>query len=382
MPANVFTPILSNLTTTFQRIGRERAPLPKIAMVDFKAEQAALNQAVIIPIAPVVAGADRTPAMIPTVAGDRTVTNTSITITKDRKFPFHMTGDDFLRMAQNPEFIPASVEQALRAWRNEVHGDLAGLHQYAAGYYSASTGSSGAANGTAGTTPFASTIGVLTEAEKFLNDSLAPLDGRYCMIDTAAKQKLGELGQLIKANEAGSDALLREGIIGRLAGFNMIWANDVKLWTPVGTGAGYQLNGAHAAGATTITVDTGAGTILAGDVVTINSVKYVAATALAAGSFTITSGLVAAGADNDAVTVNAASRRNMAFHREGLGLAIRLPALPPEGDIGQHQLITDPDTGIAVRFSKYLGYGLNNYELSSAWGVKAVRPELIKLILG
>jgi hypothetical protein len=205
---NVFTPILKNLTTYFQRVAAERAPLVGIAQTDFRAEEAALNQAITIPICPVVVGASRTPAATFTVAGDRTVTTTSITITKDQKYPFHMTGDDFARMSQNPEFIPKSIEQAMRAWRNEIQSDLAGLHVDAAGYYSTATPSSGAAVGTAGTTPFASDISALTAAEKYLNDSLAPLTDRYAFIDTAAKNNLGNLGQLIKANEAGSDMLL------------------------------------------------------------------------------------------------------------------------------------------------------------------------------
>ena len=384
---NTLTPIIRNLTTAFQRVASERASLAAVAQMDFKAEEAALNQVITIPIAPVVVGAARTPAATFTVAADRTVTNTSITITKDQKYPFHLTGDDYTRMSQNPDFMPASVDQALRAWRNEVHSDLAGLHQTAAGYFSASTPSSGAALGTAGTAPFASDISLITGAEKLLNDSLAPLEGRYLFIHTAAKNNLGNLNQLVKANEAGTTDLLRQGIIGQIAGFNVIWGNDVKLWTPVGTGASYVANGVNAAGSTSLVVKTGTGTVLAGDVINVASggvsTRYVVQTGIAApGTLVLTSGLIQATADSDVVTVIAASRRNMAFHREALGLAIRLPKLPPRGDMGEHQVITDPMTGIQVRFSRYVGYGLENWEISSAWGVKTVRPELSKIILG
>ncbi len=381
--ANTFTAIIPNLTTAFQRVGQEKASLVALAQTDFRAEEAAVNQDIVIPIAPVVAGGNRTPAAVFTVAADRAVTNTTITITKDRSFPFYLTGDDFQRAIQNPDFVPKSVEQAMRAARNEIHSDLAALHSKAAGYYSATTGSSGAATGIAGTTPFATTVGVLTDAEKFLNDALAPMEERFVMIDTAAKANLGNLGFLTKANEAGSDALLRKGIIGQLSGFNVVWDQDVKLWSPIGTGTSYVVNGSHAAGATSVIIKTGSGTVLAGDVVTINSVKYVVGTGVAAaGTIVLTSGLVAAAADGDAVAINAISRRNIAFHREALALAVRLPKLPPEGDMGEHQVITDPVSGIAYRFSTYKGYGLNNYELSVAWGTKCVRPELLKLILG
>lgn len=375
------------MTTAFQRIAMERASLTRLAQTDFRAEEASLNEVVIIPIAPVVTGGNRTPAMIPTLAGDRTVTNTSISITKDRKFPFYMTGDDFARARQNPDFVPASILQAIRACRNEIHSDLAGLHVQAGGWYNTTGGVSGAAYGTAGTTPFGSAIDPAPELKKMLEDSLAPLEDRFLMIDTAAERNIGKLNQLVKVNEAGTPDLLRAGIVGRLSGFNVVVDQDVKLWSPVGTGASYVVNGTNAAGSTSLVVKTGTGTVLAGDAISVVSggvtTLYVVATGIAAaGTLVLTSGLIQAAADGDVVTVIAASRRNMAFHREALGLAIRLPKLPPEGDAGQHMVITDPQSGLGFRFSTYKGYGANEYELSCAWGVKCVRPELLKILLG
>ncbi len=387
--ANTFTAIIPNMTTAFQRIAAERASLVAIAQTDFKAEQAALNETITIPINPVVAGGDRTPAAVFTAAADRAVTNTSITITKDRKFPFHLTGDDVARMRQNPEFVAGSILQAMRAARNEIHSDLAGLHIAAAGHYRSGFASSGAAVGTALTTPFATTVDVLVDAKKLLNDSLAPMEDRFFMVDTAGEAALSKLGQLLKANEAGNDELLRQGIVGRLAGFNVVVDQDVKLHA-VPAATGYLVNdGAGiAVGATTITVDTGTGAFAAGDVISFATVdtanKYVVASSVGgatATEITLTSPIITALTNNLAIVVTG-GRRNMAFHREALGLAIRLPKLPTEGDAGEHQVVVDPNTGIGYRFSTYKGYSLNNYELSVAWGVKAVRPELLKLVLG
>lgn len=385
--ANTLTPIIPKVVTAFQRIAMEKASLIAIAQTDFKAEEVALNETITIPIAPVVVGADRTPAMTVTAAADRVVTNTSIVITKDRKFAINFTGDDFARMRQSMDYVPASIMQAIRTCRNEIHSDLAGLHIYAAGWYAATGGVSGAATGTAGTAPFASAIDAAPTLKKFLADSLAPEEGRYLMIDTAAELNLGKLGQLVKVNEAGTDAQLRAGVTGKLSGFNVVVDNDVKLWSPVGTGTGYVANGVNAAGATSLVVKTGSNPILAGDVISVVSggvtTLYGVTTGIAAaGTLVLSSGLVQATTDGDVVTVIAASRRNMAFHREALGLAIRLPKLPPDGDIGEHAIVTDPISGLAFRLSTYKGYGMNNYELSCAWGVKCVRPELLKLLLG
>jgi hypothetical protein len=386
--ANTLTAGLPNMTTAMQRVAKEMAPLPRLATTDFKSDMAALNEAVTIPIAPTVVGGDRTPAAQFTAGADRTLGSTSITITKDRTFAFHMTGDDFARMRQNPDWIPASFEQALRTWRNEVHSDLVGLGIYAAGYYSATAGASGAAFGTAGTTPFASDYDILVDASKALNDSLAPLDGRVFVPDTAAYAALNKLDILVKANESGSAEALRNGFVGRLAGFDVSPANVVPR-PAIGTGSGYLVDngGGYAAGVSTIHVDTGTGTIVAGDVVSFGAGtdNYVVLTGFAGngdGDIVLSSPLVAAIADDAALVIKAQSRRNMAFHRDALGLAIRLPKLPLEGDMGEHSTLIDPDTGIGLRVSTYKGYGLNNYELSSAWGVKALRPELLKIILG
>ena len=74
---------------------------------------------------------------------------------------------------------------------------------------------------------------------------------------------------------------------------------------PVPSASGYLVNGALAEGATTIPVDGGTGTIPAGAKVTFGSdpTVYVAATALASGSFALTEGLGAAVADDAAVAV-------------------------------------------------------------------------------
>ncbi len=269
--ANVLTPVIPKVIQAFQRIASERASLARICQADASSAQLALNESVTIPIAPTVAGADRTPAMTTTASADRTVTNTTLAITKDRKFGFNLTGDDFARIRVSPDYVPASIMQALRTFRNEVHSDLADLHQYAAGWYSAGKGASGAATGTAGTTPFASAIDAAPLLQKFMEDSLAPLDDRYLMLDTAAAYNVGKLGQLVKVNEAGDANLLRNGIIGRLSGFNVIVDQDVKLWSPVGTGASYVANGVNAAGSTSLVVKTGTGTVLAGDVISVSS---------------------------------------------------------------------------------------------------------------
>jgi hypothetical protein len=55
----------------------------------------------------------------------------------------------------------------------------------------------------------------------------------------------GKQSVLFKVNEAGTDALLREGVIGRLEGFDVHNSNSVSQVTK-GTGASYVTSGSTA----------------------------------------------------------------------------------------------------------------------------------------
>src|SRR5262249_20775660 len=159
----------------------------------------------------------------------------------------------------------------------------------------------------------------------------------HLVLNTAAMAKVrGKQSSLFKVNEAGDAGLLRTGdLLLPLEGFSLGVSAQLKKVT-AGTGASYLINhsGGYAIGATAVTLDTGSGTILAGDVITIGSDtnKYIVASALASNVVTIAApGLLAACADNDAVTVGASYTPNAAFRRNAIVLATRLPAMPDGG---------------------------------------------------
>jgi hypothetical protein len=239
------------------------------------------------------------------------------------------------------------------------------------------------ATGTAGTTPFASTLGDSAQVRKILDDNGAPGSGRSLVINTTAGAALRTLGQLTKANEAGTSMTLRDGELLNMHGFSIRESAQINDAT-AGSGASYLLNGALAVGATTVTVDGGSGTILAGDIVTIGSNKYVVATALSGGSFTINApGIVAAAADNLAITVNATSSRNLAFSSDAIVLATRLPIFPSQGDLAiDNEIITDPRTGISFDLRVYPGDGMVLYRIHALWGWKVAKPNHAALLLG
>lgn len=375
--ANTLTAIIPTVLAAMQAVERENAVLPSLVDTSFGPERVAVNQDITFGISAAQAAYDVTPGAVPPALVDTTLTSSSIKITKSRASRFHMTGEDFKRAAsQGPDFRARQIEEAVRTLANEVHADIADV---------GAAGASGAV-GTAGTDPFGSNLDILEDAGKLLFDDLTPISERRLLIDSGARSNLGKRGELTKVNESGTDQLLREGFIGRLKGFDIAVGNYVARPTK-GTGASYVVNGAIAAGATSIPVITGSGTVLAGDVVSFandtSGGLYVVGTGIAAPGTIVLVGGVLSAFTGGAMTVQNTARRNLAFHRSAIGLVARPPALPEGGDMAvEEAIVSDPNSGLSMRLAKYKGYHAEWYELGLAWGVKVMRAKRIKQILG
>jgi hypothetical protein len=181
--------------------------------------------------------------------------------------------------------------------------------------------------------------------------------------------------------------MLRNGMTDRVQNFALRYSAGFASHTP-GTGASYQSNNSsgYTAGATSVALDTGSGTVLAGDVVTFtgDTNKYVVGTALTGGVVVLNNpGLRASLADNIAMAVGAAYTPNVAFDRNAMILACRAPAVPEGGDSADDAMtITDPLSGITFEVRVYRQYRQIKYEIALAWGVKAVKSEHICLLMG
>ncbi len=82
------------------------------------------------------------------------------------------------------------------------------------------------------------------------------------------------------------------------------------------------------------------------------------------------------------MTVGANYTGNWAFNRQAIHLVARVPKLPKEGALGEHTVITDPFSGLSFLVSHYPAYHKIIWEVSLAWGVKAVNSEAIVCLLG
>jgi hypothetical protein len=363
-------------------VSRELVGLVPAVSRDSKADGAAVDQTVRSPVVPAMTAADITASNATSTGTDRVMDYVDVAITKSRKVSFNLTGEQRLSLGENNGAIARdSFAQAFRTLANEVESDLAAL------YVAASR-----AHGTAATAPFG-TAGDLSDAagvRRILEDNGAPTSDLQLVLGAAAMANIrGKQSVLFKVNEAGTDDLLRRGVIGMLEGFNLRNSRQIKAHTK-GTGSGYLINVAttgEVAGQTTLTVDTGTGTILAGDIVTFagTSDKYVVTTALSGGTTLVIAkpGLLVTEADDDALTVGNSYTANMAFSRNAIQLVTRTPAQPEGGDIADDRVIVqDPVSGLAFEVALYRQYRQVSWEVGIAWGVKVVKPEHLALLIG
>lgn len=376
--ANTLTNLIPNAYVALDVVSQELVGFIPAVARNSTADRVAINQTLYSPVtASNTSGGNVTPAMSLPSVSDQTIGTESLTITKQRAFKFSWTGEEQNSMDAGPGYLNLEqdmIAQCLRAAVNEIETDIAVAAKNAASR----------AYGAPGTAPFASTLADPANVRKILDDNGAPLSDRHLVINTTAGAALRTLATVNKVNEVGTGSLLNQGVLIDLHGFRIRESAQIQSTTK-GTGTSYVLNGAHAAGATDIVIKTGSGTVVAGDVVTINSVKYVVKTgASAAGTITINKpGLLTAGSDGNTVTVNDTAARNIAFTRNAIVLATRVPVAPKGGDMAiMREIITDPRTGISFEVSVYPGYRMNVVEVAACWGVTAFKPEHIAVLQG
>ncbi len=375
--ANVLTSLAPTLYSAAKLVAAEPFGVVGAINTSFDDKGVAKGDNVTVDVAPTRAASDFTPANVASSGADSTAAAVQVTITKSRKVSWHLTGEQ-QRSLENAtisqDWVSQLVQQGMRTLRNEAEVDAAVAVKVGASR----------AYGTAGTAPFASDLTAMTNARKILIDNGAPKADLQMVFDTTAGLNLRNLGVLQNAYQAGSDQERRSGEFLPQMGFRLAESAGIAVHTK-GTGSGYLVNNAsgHAIGDTAITVDTGTGTILAGDVITFagDTNKYVVASALASNVVTIAApGLRAAAADNVAITVGNNYTANLAFERSAVVGVLRPPLMPANPTITQ-MLVSD-DKGMTYLMLDIAQYGQRSWELHLAWGFKTVSGEFAAIVLG
>ena len=384
------TGLIPQIDIALDTIAREQVGLIPAVSRDARLERAAIGQVIASPIVGAMPMEDLQVGAIAADFPNRTIGFTNIEITRQKSVPFGVTGDQNHQMNNSGitgAITTDTITQAFRTLTNAIEADLASLHIYAS-----------RATGTATGTPF-STAGDFSDfanCNEILDDNGAPMMmDRHLVLGSRSMSRLrGKQTGLFQVNTAGTDDLLRKGIIGEVEGINIHNSNAIQKLVTTGTSnsAGTTDATGYAIGSTVIALaSAGTGTLIAGDIITFagDTNEYV----LASGDTDTSNGgsitLAAPGlrkaipASATTITLIAATTRNMFFHKSAIQLVTRMPAMPDGGDDADDSMtVTDPASGISYEFMVYRQKRQVRYEVNLAWGYKVVKPEFLGLLIG
>lgn len=371
---NILTALQPVLFSVAQEVSSEPFGVVSAINANFDHKGVAKGDQVKVPVAPTREAVDFVPGNVTQTGADATAEDVAVEITHSRKVSWNLTGEQQRSLdngATSTEWIRQLIAQGMRTLRNQAEATAA---------LAIKVGASRAV-GTAGGNPFATNLDGIVDVRKVLADNGAPMADLQLVFDTTDGAALRKLGIIQQADQAGTAEERRTGRLLRQFGFELRESAGIVAHVP-GSGAGYLLNGAAADKARAVTVDTGAGTILPGDVV-----SFAADTAnqYVAGGLTGTSlalnrpGLRQAIADNNALTLSAAYTPILAFERSAVVGVMRPPIMPANPTISQ-MLISDGQ-GMTYLLLDISQYGQRTWEIHLAWGFKVVQGEHVALLL-
>ena len=387
--SNTITPFVPDLFKALDVVSREQVGMVAAVSTDSGAERAAVGEAVKSPVAPAASLVAITPGQLPPDNGDQVIGNKSITISKSYMVPIRWNGEEQKGLNNGIGYrtiLGQQFEQAYRALCNQIENDLCSL------YFKASR-----AIVPAGTTLFDSTGGLrdIANIRKVLVDNGAPMDDVTLVLNTTAGAALRGLNQYAGYNTAGTDDIVRSGILLNTYGVKI--RESGQIYTHVaGTADASTTLGTtdYAVGATTLALSTGgAGTFTAGDIVGFTADNadpnlYVVNTAVpdvATGNLILNEPGLRKAITANAVDVDLNSSsldRNMCFSRNAIHLATRAPAAPEEGDLAfDSMMVRDPRSGLVFEVRAYHEYRRVKYEIGIAWGYEVIKPEHLALLI-
>jgi len=382
---NTLTNLIPTLYAAADIVSREQVGFIPAVSRDSSIDRVALNQTVNVPVVGAITPVSITPGAYAPDTGGATPGNVTVTISNQYAAPIAWNGDEQIAVSETGLYdsvVTQRFAQAMRGIVNMVEADLAALHVYAS-----------RAAGTFNTQPFGSAgdLSDMALAIKILEDNGAPkTDLRAVLSSTAIANLRGKQSVLFKVNESGTSDLLRRGIIGDIFGVSLGTSAAVKTDVPVGSVTATGDAAGYAVGDTVITMTAAAAAIIVGDIITFagDTNQYVVAAVSGvsqnAGTITIAEpGLRVAQVGAKAVTVVAATDRNMVFSKSSIVLATRTPYMPSGGDAASDVMdIVDPVSGLAFQVAMYRQYRQVHFEVGLAWGVKMIAPRHAALLIG
>lgn len=368
--ANTVTEVLPKLLAQGLLALRQQAIAPRLVNRGYDVLAGAQGSTITIPIPSAIVAQDVAPANTPPTTADIAPTSKTITLDQWKEAAFYMTDKDYLEVMRGT--IPMQASEAIKAIVNVV--DSAILAKYKEFYSFV---------GTPGTTPFATDLSEFLAARKVLNNNLAPMDDRHMLVNPDAEANALAREAFQNASWRGDTNGIIKGQIGEKLGAMWHMSQNVPTHTstPLTAGAA-TVNGAHAAGVTSVSIAkaTNASPLVAGDIITFagSTQTYTvgAAVTLAVGNtaVAIQPPLVTALAGSEAVALKASHAVNLLFHRDAIAFASRpLEQADPE-NLGTFRSAVDPVSGLALRLEVTREHKRTRWSFDILYGIAVVRP--------
>lgn len=383
---NNLTALMPTFFAGLNKVQQEQTDTIDAVSQNVALEQAVIGQTITFPIAKSSTLSDTQYAGVPDPNGETPDTGT-LTLEFSKSGLFKYNGEEIQQLQLGgvySNYYADQLAQRIRALRKAVSDSIM------------TKAVLGACRvlGTPGTAPFA-TVNVLSDfagPNKILNDNGAPGVDRHMILGTAAVANIqGIQATLFRANEAGSDRLLRTGSIGSVEGFAVGMDTQIKTTTPTGTSVGNKNASSVAAGDMTFVLDSsGTGTPVAGDSFYFTGDtehRYVVKSyASATRIVTVNNpGIMEAHSSVVLVFNTTAGAPNLFFTRDAITLIARQPLLPYNGPSGQLLDLTtipDPRSGLTYQVAMWQSGRTIVIEIALVWGVGITNPQDLGILWG
>ena len=372
---NTFSDVVPRLLAQALPVLRANSIMPRIVNRDYDSVAAQQGDVINVPISPTIATNAVAPGATPPATADTTEATAPVNLNQWQEAPFYMTDKEQREVMAGS--IPAKAAAAVAALSDFV--DVRILEAISRG--------STLAIGTAATTPFA-TLALAQGPNTNLNNAKAQRADRHVVFNADAEANLIALATFADSNFVGDVGAMTEAEFGaKNRRLNANWWMNQNVFTHTkGTGTSYLSNlvAGYAIGDTSIAIDTGSGTVVAGDVVTFtgDTNKYIVATGVAApGTIVLAgTGLRQTLANNVAMTIGADHVANCAFQKQAVVFASR--ALQSSAANVNVQSVTDPLTGLTLRLEITREHKRDRWSFDVLFGADVVEGATVFKILG
>lgn len=244
------------LWTAAVQVGYEKEAVysqPQVANRDYEGEIQQMGDTVHVTSigAPTIRTYDKTTDI---TVEDLSDTDTALVVDQGKYFAFRVNDVDKVQAAGN--FQGPATDQAGAGIKDAIDAYIAGLF-YAGAHADNKVGRLTVWNGADFTQPDTGQVtayDVLAKLKAKLDAKSVPTIGRYAVLDGTLGGALAYDKRLTDASASGSDQTLRNGIIGRVLGFDVLVSNNVQKAGGSGADKNDLVIAAGVAGATSVAV--------------------------------------------------------------------------------------------------------------------------------